>query len=119
MKKNGEIKYSPEVFENLINKCYDIIRKNKKVSSLNEEIESNTDIAYYDIYKSESIVERVLNMIDSDLRLVATLYYYDEYSVKEISELLNIPEGTIKSRLSRARDKMYDILKKEEGDSIG
>lgn len=173
MKKNGEIKYSPEVFENLINsqksklyktgmailkndddtcdaiqetlisayknfnsleninyfgtwitrilinKCYDIIRKNKKVSYLNEEIESNTDIAYYDIYKSESIVERVLNMIDSDLRLVATLYYYDEYSVKEISELLNIPEGTIKSRLSRARDKMYDILKKEEGDSIG
>ena len=103
----------------LINKCYDIIRKNKKVSYINEEVESNVNTAYYDIYKSESIVERVLNMIDSDLRLVATLYYYDEYSVKEISELLNIPEGTVKSRLSRARDKMYDILKKEEGDSIG
>ena len=58
-------------------------------------------------------------MIDSDLKLVSVLYYYDEYSVKEISELLNIPEGTVKSRLSRARDKMFEILKKEEGDNIG
>jgi len=62
-------------------------------------------LAYYDLYKSESQVERVLNLIDPDLKLVSVLYYYDEYSVKEISELLNIPEGTVKSRLSRARDK--------------
>lgn len=62
-------------------------------------------MAYYDLYKSESQVERVLNLIDPDLKLVSVLYYYDEYSVKEISELLNIPEGTVKSRLSRARDK--------------
>ena len=29
--------------------------------------------------------------------------------------MLNIPEGTVKSRLSRARDKIYAILKEEEG----
>lgn len=72
----------------LINKCYDIIRNNKKVSSINKKMEVDFN-------------------------------YYDEYSVKEISELLNIPEGTVKSRLSRARNMMYDILKKEEGDNIG
>lgn len=103
----------------LINKCYDIIRNNKKVSYINKEMEIDSNTSYYDIYKSESIVEKVLNMLDTDLKLVAILYYYDEYSVKEISELLNIPEGTVKSRLSRARDKMYNIIKKEEGDSIG
>lgn len=103
----------------LINKCYDIIRNNKKVSYINKEMEVDSNTSYYDIYKSESVVERTLDLLDTDLRLVAILYYYDENSVKEISELLNIPEGTVKSRLSRARDKMYDILKKEEGDSIG
>lgn len=103
----------------LINKCYDILRKNKKISYINKELEVDSDTSYYDMYKSESQVERVLNLIDSDLKLVAVLYYYDEYSVKEISELLNIPEGTVKSRLSRARNKMYDILKEEEGDIIG
>ena len=103
----------------LINKCYDIIRNNKKISYINKEMEVDSNTSYYDIYKSESRVERVLNLIDSDLKLVSVLYYYDEYSVKEISELLNIPEGTVKSRLSRARDKMFEILKKEEGDNIG
>lgn len=103
----------------LINKCYDILRKNKKISYINKELEVDSDTSYYDMYKAESQVERVLNLIDSDLKLVAVLYYYDEYSVKEISELLNIPEGTVKSRLSRARNKMYDILKEEEGDIIG
>ena len=103
----------------LINKCYDIIRNNKKISYINKEMEVDSNTSYYDIYKSESQVERVLNLIDSDLKLVSVLYYYDEYSVKEISELLNIPEGTVKSRLSRARDKMFEILKKKEGDNIG
>lgn len=103
----------------LINKCYDILRNNKKISYINKEMEVETNTSYYDIYKSESLVERVLNLIDSDLKLVSVLYYYDEYSVKEISEILNIPEGTVKSRLSRARDKIFDILKKEEGDTIG
>lgn len=102
----------------LINKCYDIIKKNKKISYINEKLEKeNTD--YYDIYSEESILERVLNTIDSDLKIVTVLYYYDEFSVKEISEMLNIPEGTVKSRLARARDKIYDILKKEEGEKIG
>lgn len=103
----------------LINKCYDIIRKNKKISYINKEMEIDSNTSYYDVYKSESQVERVLNLIDSELKLVSVLYYYDEYSIKEISELLNIPEGTVKSRLSRARDKMYNILKEEEVDGIG
>jgi RNA polymerase sigma-70 factor (ECF subfamily) len=51
--------------------------------------------------------------------LVSVLYYYDEFSVKEISEMLNIAEGTIKSRLSRSREKIYNILKEEEGEKDG
>ena len=34
---------------------------------------------------------------------MVTLYYLEEFSQKEISEALDIPEGTIKSRLSRAK----------------
>ena len=103
----------------LINKCYDIIKKNKKVAYINEQMEVESDCSYYDRYKEDSTVERVLNEIDSELKLVTVLYYYDDFSVKEISEMLNIPEGTVKSRLARARDKMYNILKKEEGERIG
>ena len=103
----------------LINKCYDIIKKNKKISYLNEQMEVEANESYYDRYKEDSIVERVLSQISTELKLVTVLYYYDEFSVKEISEMLNIPEGTVKSRLARARDKMYEILKMEEGERIG
>lgn len=103
----------------LINKCYDIIKKNRKNAMVNQLLEVEGNESYYDRYKEDSTLERVLNEISQDLKLVTVLYYYDEFSVKEISEMLNVPEGTVKSRLARARDKMYEILKMEEGERIG
>lgn len=103
----------------LINKCYDMISKNQKFAYLNEKMKVEENASYYDTYKEDSVVERVLEQIDPDLKVVTVLYYYDELSVNEISQILNIPDGTVKSRLSRARDKMYEILKKEEGEWIG
>ena len=47
--------------------------------------------------------------------MVTILFYYDGFSVREIAEMCNIPEGTVKSRLSRSREKLY-VLLKEEGD---
>ena len=58
-------------------------------------------------------------MLDKDLKLVTVLFYYDDLSVSSISEILNIPEGTVKSRLSRARERIYTILKEEEGEKLG
>ena len=114
--KNNEY-FSTWIMRILINKCYDIIRKNKKVTYINEKMKEED--TYYEIYLQESDLENVLNQIDKDLKTVTVLYYYDDFSVNEISEILNIPEGTVKSRLSRARNKIYTILKEEEGEEIG
>lgn len=102
----------------MINNCYEIIRKHKKIVAINEKVELEEEM-YYQIYKEESSLEWVLNQIDSDLKTVTLLYYYDELTVSEIAETLNIPEGTVKSRLARARDKIYEILKKKEGEYVG
>ena len=67
------------------------------------------------MYCNESELEKVLNQIDSDLRTVTVMFYYDDLSVSSISEILNIPEGTVKSRLSRAREQISKIYKLEEG----
>ena len=90
----------------------------KNKSSLNEKVEIQEEM-YYQQYSEDSTLEWVLNQIDSDLKTVTLLYYYDELTVSEISETLNIPEGTVKSRLSRAREKIYEILKKKEGEYVG
>lgn len=110
--------FSTWIIRIMINKCYDIIRKNKKVAYINEKMEVQ-DNGYYEMYCEESELEMTLNKIDNDLRTVVVLYYYDDLSISQISEVLNIPEGTVKSRLSRARDKIYAILKEEEGDYLG
>ena len=102
----------------MINNCYEIIRKHKKRVAINEKVELEEEM-YYQRYKEESSLEWVLNQIDSDLKTVTLLYYYDELTVSEIAETLNIPEGTVKSRLARARDKIYEILKKKEGEYVG
>ena len=44
-------------------------------------------------------------------RIVVHLYYYEEYSVKEIAEILNIKETTIQTRLMRARAKIKSMVK--------
>lgn len=114
--KNKEF-FTTWIIRILINKCYDIIQKNKKISYVDDSITENT-LGYYDTYKTESDLEYVLNKIDEELKQIIVLYYYDELKVSEISNILLIPEGTVKSRLSRARKAIEEILKKEEGESL-
>ena len=51
----------------LINQCYDIIRKNDKIISMNEKLQTNQN-TYYELYSQESSLEYVLNMLDKDLK---------------------------------------------------
>ena len=102
----------------LINKCYDIINKNKKIAYIDDSITENTT-GVEDNYEVESSLEWVLNKIDKDLKEIVVLYYYDELPVGDIAEILEIPQGTVKSRLSRAREQIREIMKKEEGEFDG
>ena len=109
--------FSTWIVRIMVNKCYDIINKNKKSSNnydIDEYIDDN-NLKSYDTYSSDSIVEYAINKLDEDLKTITVLYYYNEFSVKEISEIIEIPEGTVKSRLSRAREKLYVILNEGRG----
>jgi RNA polymerase sigma-70 factor (ECF subfamily) len=44
-----------------------------------------------------------------------TLYYLEDLPVKEIAIFLDIPEGTVKSRLYRAREELQSLLSNNEG----
>lgn len=101
----------------LINKSYDIINKNQKSYSTTTDIDeynSDENLKSFDSYNSESLIENILCELEDNLKTITVLYYYNDYSVGDISIILNIPEGTVKSRLSRARKKIYEIIKSEE-----
>lgn len=101
----------------IINSCYDIISKNKKVIDINSKLIDTYEETREDTYECEDEVVKILDQIEPDLRLTAILYYYNDLSIKEIAKIINIPEGTVKSRLSRAREKLYQILKRERRES--
>ncbi len=56
-------------------------------------------------------VQECIGGLDKDQREVLILRDVEEFSYDEISTILKIPDGTVKSRLSRARDALKDCLK--------
>ena len=51
-----------------------------------------------------------LRRMSFDMQATLELYYWEELPLLEIAEILGVPEGTIKSRLARARDVLRDSL---------
>jgi RNA polymerase sigma-70 factor, ECF subfamily len=83
----------------LINECYKIGRIRKKNVSYEEYISPEAIAApesYSELYLS------IMNL-DEDLRTLVILYYIEGFSVAETANILKMQEGTVKSRLSRAR----------------
>ena len=92
----------------LINECYNIGRRMKRVTVTDELPERaappDADEALHD----------AIFALDEPLRLPVILYYIEGYGVEEISAMLRIPAGTVKSRLFRARHMMKHLLSEEE-----
>ena len=104
-----------------INKCYDIL----KTHQLNTEkmLKAQKDVAELHTNFDNNVIlqtdlQTTLELLEEDLKIVTVLYYYNDLSISEIADILNIPKGTVKSRVFRAREKLYEILSKEEVDTI-
>jgi len=84
-----------------------------------EQLQKNEYYNYQD--KSDSVIDedeqikqtllKALNTLPINQQQVIKLFYVEDYALKEISELLNISVGTVKSRLFHAREKLKTILK--------
>jgi len=64
------------------------------------------------IYKKENaqFINNELNKLPHLFKTLISLYHLEELPIKEISEITNLPEGTIKSYLSRARKTLKDSI---------
>ena len=64
-------------------------------------------------YRS-SLVNFVLQKINEEERGLISLYYYEEMSTEEISEVTGISKSNVKVKLFRARQKMLEIIERVE-----
>lgn len=96
----------------LVNQCKKIWNQNNKRDEKHIELEDN--IKFTTPEKEDySFVNKAMEKLSDEYKEVTILYYYDEFSIKEISKILNIPKGTVKSRLARARQTLSKLLKEE------
>ena len=63
----------------------------------------------------EAAVNRAIGTLSSDLREIIELRHFQDLSYRKMSEVLEIPVGTVMSKLYRARTKLREILLKDPG----
>ncbi len=87
------------------NEAKKLYGKNKRVSAV--EWEENMSPAFYD--EHHELWDAVMRL-DDDFRDVIVLFYYEQFSVKDIGKILKCREGTVKSRLFRAKEQLREML---------
>ena len=65
--------------------------------------------------EDERLFASVMDLPDR-YRLAIHLFYYEDYSIREIADILGVREGTVKARLSRGRALLKKTLKEEWND---
>lgn len=107
-KLNDPAMFRSWAYRIVTNKTNDWIRKSKAVKQVGiEEIQD-----YQRKEKKDAGVKELLQKLDIRKKAVLNLYYFEQLSVPEISAALNIPEGTVKSRLANARKELKELWQK-------
>jgi len=115
----------PELFPVWFNRiltrtCWHMVYKEKKkaAKSLDDDIlvELKSDSNDYErIEKNQTnvVIREAINKLSSSMRTTVILYYYNEMTIKEIAQVMNCFEGTVKSRLYYAKKVLSKELKRE------
>lgn len=114
MKQLKENKYFKTwIIKILINECNKIYKKKyKQIILFNKSVEKTAVIEIKDDMNNvdnKLDFENVLKNLTYEDKLLITLYYNSQFSIKEIAELLNSNVNTIKSKLLRVRKKIKEI----------
>ena len=109
---NDPARFRPWAYRIVTNKANDWIRKSEAVKQMSiEEVQECQQKE-----KKDTGLKELLEKLDIRKRAVLSLYYFEQLSVSEISVSLNIPEGTVKSRLDSARKELKELWQKHFGE---
>lgn len=105
----------------MVNESLSVLRRQKKLFFKDESVIENS-LEHSAEIDSELEVEEIQKLIDAlpdGYKTVFVLYVVDGYKHSEISELLQISEGTSKSQLSKARSMLQAMITKQNTINYG
>lgn len=98
------------LFRVVLNQAKDIRRSFWRRNRTSLDQLENTFV--FEDRKEQDLFEEV-SRLPARYRVVLQLYYFEDYKVKEIAQILEISESNVKKRLSRARDRLKEVLKED------
>ncbi len=121
----GEANFGTWLHRVVVNTFLDIRKRSKgrQNVSLEEQIELDGDTLTRQIEDTspgpeelveqeerEEVLQRAISQLSPERRILIVLYHFENRSYEEIAQMLNLPVGTVKSRLNRARLALREIL---------
>ncbi len=116
--------FSTWLFKIATNNCIDFIRKRKATIISLDQNDDDPDKSSPDIVapgldpeeelitmQKKKMMRELVSKLKPRYRKLIELRYFNEYSYEEISEELELPIGTVKAQLFRARELLFNILK--------
>lgn len=112
----------PELFNVWFNRivvrtCWRIINREKKNTAdrleLKDELEDSSTSEMFETMHMNRVIREQVKKLNSKMRTVVILYYFNSMTVKEISEVMNCLQGTVKSRLHYAKKELAKVLGRE------
>jgi len=120
-----EYAFSTWLFKIATNNCIDFIRKKQAAPVIFDQLQDDLDNLTINIQsdlpdpeetlindQKIAVLRDIVNQLKPRYRNLIELRYYKEYSYEEIASELNLPIGTVKAQLYRAKSLLYNIFKK-------
>jgi len=120
---NLKSKLSSWLYRIAVNSAIDICRRRKRKESCFVDISDEPSALFFEerfLFESDEPrreglfdFQKILSVLSPKLRVVVVLRYLENLSYGEVAEMLNLPVGTVKSRLSRAHLAIGSFLKRK------
>ena len=114
---NSKLKFSSWLYRIVHNQAMNIVSKSKSNISTDEVLEMDSGINLEDELIKKEIKNNLhdcLNKMDLLYKIPLTLYFLEEKSYEEISDILRIPTGTVGTRINRAKIMVKKICQKKQ-----
>jgi len=122
---NIDLKFSSWLYRIATNLCIDRIRKKKPDYYLDAEVAGTDGLTMYSQIPADTrlpeddveslelreTIQREISKLPEKYRTVIVLKYIEELSLNEISEILDLPLGTVKTRIHRGREALRNQLR--------
>ncbi|MGL5633814.1 MAG: RNA polymerase sigma factor [Sarcina sp.] len=119
-KFKGDSSLKTWIYKISLNICREYYRKNKKVTYFGEEFNKETEVEdKFDLEEEilelmdNEVIANALEKIKPAYRDIIYMFYYKEFTIKDIAKILDENENTIKTKLRRGKNALGIVLKEE------